>query len=60
MLPRATKDVCFAVLLLSATLATTDPGGAQTPQEQRWCDGEEGATPSQRIDPHQSDAQRPS
>ena len=50
MLPGATKDVCFAVLLLSATLATADAAAAQTPQQQRWCDGEEGATPSQRID----------
>jgi|GraSoiStandDraft_41_1057321.scaffolds.fasta_scaffold202435_2 tetratricopeptide (TPR) repeat protein len=45
----AAKRVCSAILL---TAVLTAAGGslAQTPQERRWCEGEDGATLAQRIE----------
>ena len=46
----AMRHFCAATLL-SATLAATGSSvAAQTQQEQRWCEGADAATPTQRID----------
>lgn len=43
-----TKRVYAAIL--AAALIYASPSLAQTPQERRWCDGEDGATVAQRIE----------
>ena len=45
----AAKRLCSAILLTGA-LAAAGSARAQTQQERRWCDGEDGASPAQRID----------
>ena len=46
----AMRQFCSAMLLSSILAATASAVAAQTPQEQRWCEGEDGATLAQRID----------
>ncbi len=49
MRPDAAKRLSSAILL-TGLLATAGSALAQTQQERRWCEGEDGATPAQRID----------
>ena len=43
-------SIALASILLAGILLAGMPALAQTPQERRWCEGEDGATPAQRID----------
>src|SRR5215813_6236370 len=45
----AAKHLCFGIALGAALLAGL-PALAQTAQERRYCEGEDGATAAQRID----------
>jgi tetratricopeptide (TPR) repeat protein len=49
MRPDAAKRLSSAILL-TGLLAAAGSALAQTQQERRWCEGEDGATPAQRID----------
>jgi tetratricopeptide (TPR) repeat protein len=49
MRPDAAKRFCSAILLIGA-LTCASASLAQAPQERSWCEGEEGATPAQRIE----------
>jgi tetratricopeptide (TPR) repeat protein len=49
MWSHAAKRLSFAILL-SGLLAAAGSTLAQTQQERRWCEGEDGANPAQRID----------
>jgi tetratricopeptide (TPR) repeat protein len=46
----AMRQFCSAMLLSSFLAASVSSVAAQTPLEQRWCEGEDGATLAQRID----------
>src|SRR3974390_551067 len=50
MPPGAMKHFCSAMLLSAIVAVAGSSVAAQTQQEQRWCEGEDGATLTQRID----------